>query len=206
LTTTTFSGALSGNATTATTATNITGGAAGSIPYQTASSTTTTLALGTSGYVLQAGASAPSWVASSTITAGNANDTVTNLTNGNGSTVVIGNIVYATGTSGTFNLAEANSSAATAKPIGFVQPTSITASSTGNIVTGGVMTASTAQWDAVNGSSGGLTVGSVYYLSPSTAGAITTTAPSTTGQWVVRVGVALSSTQLQINFGPPVQL
>ena len=49
------------SATTATTATNVTGGAAGSLVYQTASATTSTLALGTQGYVLRAGASAPEW-------------------------------------------------------------------------------------------------------------------------------------------------
>ena len=50
-----------GTATVATTATNVTGGAAGSLVYQTASATTSTLALGTQGYVLRAGASAPEW-------------------------------------------------------------------------------------------------------------------------------------------------
>lgn len=50
-----------GNASTATTATNVTGGAAGSIVYQTGSATTSTLGLGTTGHVLVAGASAPVW-------------------------------------------------------------------------------------------------------------------------------------------------
>jgi len=50
-----------GNSSTATTATNVTGGAAGSIVYQTGSGATTTLALGTTGYQLLAGASAPVW-------------------------------------------------------------------------------------------------------------------------------------------------
>lgn len=50
-----------GSATTATTATNVAGGAAGSLVYQTGASTTSTLALGTQGYVLRAGASAPEW-------------------------------------------------------------------------------------------------------------------------------------------------
>ena len=50
-----------GNSSTATTATNVTGGAAGSIVYQTGSGATTTLALGTTGYALLAGASAPVW-------------------------------------------------------------------------------------------------------------------------------------------------
>jgi hypothetical protein len=50
-----------GNASTATTATNVTGGAAGSIVYQTGSGATTTLGLGTAGFALIAGASAPVW-------------------------------------------------------------------------------------------------------------------------------------------------
>jgi hypothetical protein len=48
-------------ATLATTATNVAGGAAGSIVYQTGSGTTSTLALGTQGFVLTAGATAPTW-------------------------------------------------------------------------------------------------------------------------------------------------
>ena len=62
---------------TAAKATNVVGGAAGSIVYQTALDTTSTLALGTSGYVLTAGASAPTYVAASTLTVG----TATNATN-----------------------------------------------------------------------------------------------------------------------------
>lgn len=53
-----------GNANTATTATNIAGGSIGSIPYQTGSGATTMLAAGTSGYVLKSnGSAAPSWSA-----------------------------------------------------------------------------------------------------------------------------------------------
>jgi hypothetical protein len=50
-----------GNSSTATTATNVTGGAAGSLVYQTGSGATTTLGLGTTGFALIAGASAPVW-------------------------------------------------------------------------------------------------------------------------------------------------
>ena len=45
------------------TATNIAGGAAGSVPYQTGAGATSLLALGTQGYVLRAGAAAPEWAA-----------------------------------------------------------------------------------------------------------------------------------------------
>ena len=48
-------------ATSATTATNLAGGAAGSVPYQTASGTTTLLAAGTNGYVLRLAAGLPTW-------------------------------------------------------------------------------------------------------------------------------------------------
>jgi len=59
------------------TATNIAGGAAGSVPYNTGSGATTFLALGTSGYVLTAGASAPAYVAQSTLAVGSATNTGT---------------------------------------------------------------------------------------------------------------------------------
>jgi len=54
------------------TSVNVVGGAAGSLVYQTDAGATTTLALGTNGYVLTAGASAPAWTALSGVTSGNA--------------------------------------------------------------------------------------------------------------------------------------
>ena len=70
-----------GSATTATTATNVAGGAAGSIVYNSGSGATTFLALGTTNYVLTAGASAPQYVAQSTLSVGSAT-TATNLAGG----------------------------------------------------------------------------------------------------------------------------
>lgn len=61
-----------GSATTATTATNLAGGAAGSVPYQTGSGATTFLGLGTSTYLMTAGATAPQWTDPATVTVGNA--------------------------------------------------------------------------------------------------------------------------------------
>lgn len=60
------------------TATNLAGGTTGSLPYQSASGTTAMLALGTTNYVLTAGASAPQYVAQSTLAVG----TATNLDGG----------------------------------------------------------------------------------------------------------------------------
>jgi len=84
VTATTFYGALTGVATTATfafsatTATNVAGGATGSIPIQVSPGVTGFIPLGTSGYVLTAGATTATWAASSSITAGNAT-TATNI-------------------------------------------------------------------------------------------------------------------------------
>ena len=59
----TWSSTLSGNAATATSATNLTGGSAGTIAYQTAANATSQLTAGTSGYLLKSnGAAAPSWL------------------------------------------------------------------------------------------------------------------------------------------------
>ena len=86
----------------ATNATNISGGATGSIPYNTASSTTSFLSLGTNGYVLTAGVSAPQYVAQSTLSVGSAT-TATTATNVAGGAA--GSLVYQTGSGATSTLA-----------------------------------------------------------------------------------------------------
>lgn len=60
------------------TATNLAGGTAGATPYQTGPGATTFLPLGTTNYVLTAGATAPQYVAQSTLSVG----TATNLAGG----------------------------------------------------------------------------------------------------------------------------
>lgn len=64
----------------ATTATNVAGGTAGALVYNTGAGTTTFLSLGTSTYILTAGASAPQYTDPSSITVGTAT-TATNATN-----------------------------------------------------------------------------------------------------------------------------
>jgi hypothetical protein len=54
-------GGTAATATSATTATNLAGGATGSVPYQSGAGATTFLALGTTNYAMVAGASAPTW-------------------------------------------------------------------------------------------------------------------------------------------------
>ena len=76
------------SATLATTATNIGGGTAGALPYNTGAGATSFLSLGTTNYVLTAGASAPQYVAQSTLSVGSA----TNATN---ATYLVGGVAGA---------------------------------------------------------------------------------------------------------------
>jgi len=51
-----------------------------------------------------------------------------------------------------------------------------------------------------------LSEGSFYYISPTNAGKITTSAPTTVGQYVVQVGYAQSNTYLNLQIQPPIKL
>ena len=88
-----------GNAATATTATNIASGAAGSLPYQSGAGATTFLAAGTNGNVLTLASGVPSWTApaggvtlsNDTATATNLYPTFASATSGSVSTIYTGN-------------------------------------------------------------------------------------------------------------------
>lgn len=60
-------------------------------------------------------------------------------------------------------------------------------------------------WSTIIGSVN-LATGATYFLDPSTAGRLTTTAPSTAGQYVVRVGRAISTTILDLEIELPILL
>lgn len=119
------------------------------------------------------------------------------LVNDEATPVVIGSAVY-NDAAGGFKKAQANA-AATAKVIGLVgQSPSIANGVAGAITIDDMLTATTVQWDAVTGDSGGLTFNSKYYLDPTTAGKITKTAPTTVGQLVVEVGQAFSTVDMKV--------
>jgi len=130
---------------------------------------------------------------------------VVSMTNSNAGAIVICSPVYVDG-AGTVDLAKADA-AATTEILGLVaEATQIGIAGSGNIQTDGILTATTGEWDAVTGDAGGLTAGSVYYVDPDTAGKLTTTAPTTAGDFVIRVGVALSTLNLDITITPPIKL
>jgi hypothetical protein len=130
--------------------------------------------------------------------------TTVERTNDNASTVVIGQPVY-TKANGNVDEAQADA-AATTKVTGLVSDESIASAAAGDIIVDGILTATTTQWDAVTGKVGGLSINSIYYLDPNTVGQLTDTAPTTTGDYVAPIGLALSTTELCIRITPTVLL
>lgn len=109
-------------------------------------------------------------------------------------TLIAGNAVYASSAT-QVDKAAANADA-TAKPIGLATA-AISSAASGSVQTSGIITLTTGQWDALCGTTGGLTFGTTYFLS-ATAGLLTSTAPSTSGYYVVPVIEALSTTEANI--------
>lgn len=117
---------------------------------------------------------------------------VLSKTNDNAGTIVIGTPVYVK-SNGNVDKARANA-LSTSSTLGIVEATSIATTAAGNIRFDGIIQATTGQWDTATGGSGGLTPGSIYYVS-TTAGLLTTTAPSSVGEVVKEALFAISSTQ-----------
>ena len=117
-------------------------------------------------------------------------------TNESGSALVIGNVVYFDSV-GDAVKAQADADVS-ALGVGFASG-AIADMADGSFQLDGVMIATEAEWNAVTEEgSGGLTEGARYFISEITAGKITITAPSSVGETVVQIGVALSSTRLKI--------
>jgi hypothetical protein len=106
------------------------------------------------------------------------------LTNDDVGSHVLGDVVYLDVADGA-KKAKADA-AGTSKAIAFATAT-VAAAASGSYQTNGILSGLA-----------GLTAGATYYLSAATAGAITATAPSATGSYVVELGVALSTTELLI--------
>lgn len=126
------------------------------------------------------------------------------LHNDNAGALIIGTPVY-TSSPGGVDQGIANN---TGKSViqGLVSDVSIGAGQIGLVAVGGLIVATTAQWDAVCGTSGGLTPDAAYYLHPTVAGRMTPTAPTTTGQEVAQIITALSATEARIAITSPVLL
>lgn len=141
--------------------------------------------------------------AGDTLDAPQAGGDVIVLTNDEVGALVQGNVVYADDNDGV-KKAKADA-AGTSKPIGLSVGAPAGAAS-GQIMVAGILTLTTAQWDVAFGTGGGLGFGVIYYLSSATAGLGTVTAPSTVGQYVVELGIGISTTELMVRINETILL
>lgn len=118
--------------------------------------------------------------------------------------VVFGEPVYVAGND-SYRKAQANA-AATAKVFGLAATATSDGGAAIDVQMNNILTGTTAQWDVVTGQTGGLTANARYFLSPTTAGRLTTTAPQTGGQYIAPVGIAKSSTDMQIDIDSTILL
>lgn len=125
-------------------------------------------------------------------------------TNGNAGALVICTPVYSSNND-TVDKARANA-VGTVNVIGLMADVSTAAGALGAVQLDGILTASTAQWDVVTGGAGGLVKDTIYYLSSATAGKLASVAPTVAGEFVIRVGIAISTTELKIDVGPRIKL
>lgn len=125
-------------------------------------------------------------------------------TNSEGSAITKGQPVYISGNN-QYSLALANS-VDTSRVIGLVIDDSTDDGETMHVLLNGELEATTSQWDAVTGETGGLAPGGRYFLSPTTAGMLTRTPPSTQGQIAMPVLEGDSPTKAIIRIGPLVIL
>ena len=117
------------------------------------------------------------------------------------STIIIGNPLYIVSGTGHVDLAQADTSV-TAQVAG-LSLIDITSGGTCQFISEGSIERS--DWSSITGSVN-LSAGVFYYLDPSTAGRLTSTAPSTPGQYVVRIGRAINTTTLDIEIELPILL
>ena len=122
---------------------------------------------------------------------------ILNLTNGEAGSIVIGTPVYVFG-AGSVKKARGNA-VGTTPVFGLVAQTTIATAVAGAIQTSGILVATTGQWDAICGTSGGLSPNTKYYLSEATAGLLTSTPPAT--GFSQEVILALSTTEANVNPG-----
>jgi hypothetical protein len=124
--------------------------------------------------------------------------------NDSGSPATIGQVVYLKA-NGKFALAQADT-LSTSEILGLVADSSILNGSIGTIQITGPLTTTITNWDALTGQIGGLIPNTIYYLSPVTAGKLTTTLPTNTSDCLVRVGKAITATKLLIYPREPIIL
>ena len=108
--------------------------------------------------------------------------------------VTDGDALYMRSADGQVGKATAASGSSEAANVVGLADSSVGSSNTVKVVVIGIKTLS------------GIDAGDLYYLSPTTAGAITTTAPSGSGQAVTRIGEGATTSDFSIQIEPPILL
>ncbi len=106
--------------------------------------------------------------------------------------VTQGQPLYARSSDGKLGLARAGGTEDEARVVGFAQTTKATGDTVRCLVFGNLETS-------------GLDAGELYFLSTSYGG-ITKTPPSSSGQFITRVGEAVSSASLHVSLEPPIKV
>lgn len=129
------------------------------------------------------------------------NNSVTK-TNNSGIAMIVGDVVFVSGVNA--DLAQANQQ--NSSRVAGVVVTGGADASPVDIQTEGIVTLTTTEWDTAWGTVGGLVPGTDYFLSESSAGDGTPTAPTAAGEFVALVGHALSDTELELRIQQPIKL
>lgn len=130
-------------------------------------------------------------------------ENVTPLQSNEAGTITRGAPVYSDG-DGTVRLACADGSG-TSRVTGVIAAASLFLGDIGDVAIGGIAVATTQEWDAICGTTGGLGA-ATYYLHPTIPGRLTATAPSSPGSERVRVIRGISPTEAKIIIEPAVLL
>ena len=118
---------------------------------------------------------------------------VVTLTNDNAGSMSLGEVVYISSDDGC-DLAQADA-VGTADAIGLVADASIASSASGTVQTDGILV-----------SAGSFTAGDIMYLDATTAGSMTSTPPSSSGEFIVELGKAINTTDLEITIRRRIKL
>lgn len=138
-----------------------------------------------------------------TLAAPIAGGNIVQATNGEASSVTVGQVVYLSAAD-TVKLAQANA-IGTVIAIGLIGDPSIAASAVGGVQTDGIL--STPDWTSVVGATL-LTPATEYFLDPDNPGTMVIVPPQPTdiGEFVVSLGVAFSTTDFRIEIHPYIKL
>ena len=115
----------------------------------------------------------------------------------NAAAVIAGAPVYLKA-AGTYAYGDADGAAALRVAVGLLTTGGADSLAYDAALGGSKLTLTTGEWDAVAGTTGGLTIGAKYYMSDVTAGRLTETAPATATDTLMMCGIGLSTTVMLV--------